>query len=182
MYTLALWVATAAVGIDVGWQRLPEGGMQYIIQLDPHTLEHTIEALRAGEALESDIPPRAGEIRSYRIIVGTGHLPQDKPLAPPPTPKPIEPKAIEPKTVDRPAREPVAPAVFDSPSAAAKLPPKPAAEVSPEKPAPPWLPLTVTLLGLFASLGANGFLLWIAWGARQQLRRIRREKLPSDAI
>jgi hypothetical protein len=177
MYTLAIWVATAVVGIDVGWQRLPEGGMQYIIQLDPHTLE----SLRGGEAIESDIPPSAGEVRSYRIIVGKERLPRETPPAPAPTPKPIEPKAIEPKTVDRPVREPVAPAVFDSPSAPAKLPPKPATEASPGKPAPPWLPLTVTLLGLFASLGANGFLLWIAWGARRQLRRIRREKLPSDA-
>ena len=177
MYTLAIWVATAVVGIDVGWQRMPEGGMQYIIQIDPHT----VESLLAGEAIESDIPPKAGEVRSYRIIVGKEHLPRDTPPAPALTPKVSEPKASEPKTVDRPAREPVAPAVFDSPSAPAKLPSKPATEVSPEKPAPPWMPLTVTLLGLFASLGTNGFLLWIAWGARQQLRRIRREKLPSDA-
>ncbi len=58
MYTLALWVATAAVGIDVGWQRLPEGGMQYIIQLDPHTLEHTIEACRRRGDRERHSTPR----------------------------------------------------------------------------------------------------------------------------
>jgi hypothetical protein len=125
--------------------------------------------------------------------VGKEHLPRETPPAPvlvltpkviepkPSEPKASEPKPSEPKTVDRPAREPVAPAVFDSPSAPAKLSPKPAAEVPPEKPAPPWMPLTVTLLGLFASLGANGFLLWIAWGARQQLRRIRRKKPQLDA-
>ena len=78
MYTLAIWVATAVVGIDVGWQRLPEGGMQYIIQLDPHTLE----SLRGGEAIESDIPPSAGEVRSYRIIVGKERLPRETPPAP----------------------------------------------------------------------------------------------------
>ena len=34
MHTFLLCVATVVVGIEVGWQRLPEGGMQYIIQLE----------------------------------------------------------------------------------------------------------------------------------------------------
>jgi hypothetical protein len=39
-------IAAAALGIDVGWQPLPEGGMEYIIQIAPQTLE----TLKAGES------------------------------------------------------------------------------------------------------------------------------------
>ena len=66
MHTFLLCIATASVGIQAGWQRMPEGGMQYIIQLDPETLQ----SLREGAELESDIPPSAGEVRSYKILVG----------------------------------------------------------------------------------------------------------------
>ena len=54
-------VAAATLGINVGWQRLPEGGMEYIIQLDPQSLE----ALRAGQPVQSDVPPPPA--RSARI-------------------------------------------------------------------------------------------------------------------
>ena len=75
MNALLISIAVATLGIDYGWQRLPEGGMQYIIQLNPQALE----ALRAGQPIESDIPAGAGEVRSYRIIVGRGALPHDLP-------------------------------------------------------------------------------------------------------
>ena len=125
MNTLMICVAAATLGIEVGWQRLPEGGTEYIIQLDPQTLE----TLRSGKPLHSDIPPAAGEVRSYRIIMGTQKLPRETPDKP-------QPKA-EPQTVSEP-------------------PPK------------PWLPLTLTLLGLFASLSANVYFVWIAWDSRQR--------------
>jgi len=86
MYPLVLFVATAALGIDVGWQRLPEGGMQYIIQIEPQALE----SLRSGAEFGSDIPPKAGEIRSFRIFMGKKTLPRDEP-----PPKLSEPKAAE---------------------------------------------------------------------------------------
>ena len=127
---MLIYVAAATLGFQVGWQRLPEGGMQYIIQLDPQTLD----ALRDGQPIQSDIPSEAGEIRSYRIVMGAGI---SKPPREAPPPKPAPPPAA-----------PVTPA--------------------PIEPAKPWLPLTLTLLGLFASLGANAFLGWIAWGFRQR--------------
>ena len=68
MNPLLVYIAAATLGIQVGWQPLPEGGMEYIIQLDPAALD----ALRDGQPLQSDIPADAGEIRAYRIIMGTG--------------------------------------------------------------------------------------------------------------
>jgi hypothetical protein len=153
MHALLLCVAAAAVG-DVGWQRMPEGGMQYIIQLDPQTLE----ALRAGEALESDIPPSAGDVRSYRIVVGAKKLPREAP----PAPRAITPDVGKPLSVHTTD-------FTETIAAAAKPQPKPPAAVSSEEPAKPWLPLIFTLLGLFFSLAANVFLGWTAWGFRQRL-------------
>ena len=124
MNTMLVYVAAATLGFQVGWQRLPEGGMQYIIQLDPQTLD----ALRDGQPIQSDIPSDAGEIRSYRIVMGAGM--SKPPREAPPPPAPVTPAPVEP--------------------------------------AKPWLPLTLTLLGLFASLGANAFLGWIAWGFRRR--------------
>jgi hypothetical protein len=66
------------------------------------------------------------------------------------------------------------PVVFEQPDAlAAQQQPKAATQSSPEQPAKPWLPLTFTLFGLFASLGANVFLGWIAWDSRQRCRAVR---------
>ena len=67
MGTIMVCLAAAMVGVDVGWRRLPDGGMEYIIQIEPQTLE----ALRAGEAIQSYVPAEAGDIRSYRIEVGS---------------------------------------------------------------------------------------------------------------
>jgi hypothetical protein len=152
MNTLLIYsVIVATLGIDVGWQRLPQGGMEYIIQLDPQTLD----ALRAGQPIQSDIPPSAGEVRSYRITVGKAMLPRDTPLLTPPR---VQPHTGQPAIFEEP--ESKAPAAKPQPPAATKSPP----EESPR----PWLPLTLTLLGLFGSLGANVYLGWIAWGFRQR--------------
>lgn len=45
---------------------------------------------------------------------------------------------------------------------------KAAVDAEPEKPGKPWLPLTFTLFGLFASLGANVYLVWIAYDVRRR--------------
>jgi hypothetical protein len=73
MYGHLMCLAAAALGIDVGWQRLPEGGVQYLIQIGPETLE----SLKAGQAIESDIPPTVKDIRGYRITVGNKQLPRE---------------------------------------------------------------------------------------------------------
>jgi hypothetical protein len=132
MNTLLIYVAAATLGWQTGYQRLPEGGMEYIIQLDSAALD----ALRDGRPIGSYIPSDIGEVRSFRIIMGTG-----KPKREAPPEKPAPPKAVE-----KPAPAPP----------------------QPEAPAEPWLPLTLTLLALFASIGANLFLGWIAWGLRRR--------------
>ncbi|HUT88421.1 MAG TPA: hypothetical protein VMY37_02900 [Thermoguttaceae bacterium] len=83
MYGAAFCLVTAALGVDVGWQPLPDGGMEYIIQIEPQMLE----MLKNGEQFESDIPPNLRGVRSYRITVGTEKLPRvgelPEPEAPP---------------------------------------------------------------------------------------------------
>ena len=157
MGTIMVCLAAAMLGVDVGWQRLPDGGMEYIIQIEPQTLE----ALRAGEAIRSDVPAEAGDIRSYRIEVGSKKkLTRDKPAAP---------QRLAPDPAVKPLRG--QPATFVEPNGAspAEKPPAQApAAVSPEQPAKPWLALTFALFGLFASLGGNFYLGWIAWDMRKR--------------
>jgi hypothetical protein len=81
---LMLWAA--ALGVDVGWQPVPGGGYEYIIQIEPEMLE----SLREGQEIESDIPHFLRDVRSYRIRVGTDILPQEGP------PPEMEPLAEEP--------------------------------------------------------------------------------------
>jgi hypothetical protein len=66
-------VAASVVAIDVGWQPLPDGGFEYIIQLEPQTLE----SLKDGQDLSSQLPPALQGIRTYRITVGNGPLPHE---------------------------------------------------------------------------------------------------------
>jgi hypothetical protein len=193
MHTLLLCVAVTTLGIDVGWQRMPGGGMEYMIQLDPQTLE----SLRLGSAIQSDIPINAGEIRSYRITVGKERLPHETPSLPAPTPPsfktpelkfahPIErtekrsfsasnpPRPFASDLGEKPLSERAA--VFvNSPETTPKphemITEKATSDNSPDRTSRPWMPLTVTLLGLFASVGANIYLSWIAWDARRQLRQ-----------
>ena len=142
MNTLLAYVAAATLGFHVGWERLPDGGMEYIIELDPTS----IEALRDKRSLGSDIPAAAGEIRAFRIVMGSGQPKRETPLPKPPAPqaKPLPPPA-------KPTPSPAKPA-----------------PVEPPRPAQSSIPLTLTILGLFASLGANVFLAWIAWGFRRR--------------
>ncbi len=172
MNAILICLAAATLGSDVGWERLPDGGMQYIIQLDPQT----VEALQAGQPIQSDIPPAAGnDIRSYRIIVGKGKLPRDPPLFKPPALKNNFPEInsgpeLQPpgKLTPNPAQKPMPgqPAVFEEPESK----PAPAAKTTPAEstePSKPWLLMTLTL---FASIGANVYLGWIAWESRRRCR------------
>ena len=77
MYAQMVCMAMAALGVDVGWQSLPNGGVQYLIQIPPSL----IQALENGQAVESDIRPEIQrEIRSYKITLGTKTLPMVPPL------------------------------------------------------------------------------------------------------
>jgi len=75
MWTEIVCLAALACGVNVGWKPHAEGGMEYLIQIEPYMLD----SLRAGTAIESDVPPNVKDIRSFSITVGTKTLPQESP-------------------------------------------------------------------------------------------------------
>ena len=86
MNSLMLAVAAASLSLDVGWQPVPEGGVEYIIQIEPQLLE----SLKRQDVW-SDVPPGL-DIRRYRITVGNETLPRQQP--PPSEPPRSEPPPI----------------------------------------------------------------------------------------
>ena len=67
-------IAVSVLGVDVGWQPLPDGGLEYIIQIEPQLLD----TLRDGKDLGAALP--AGlDVRRYRITVGNAQLPHEAP-------------------------------------------------------------------------------------------------------
>ena len=77
MNGIAVLVALAAVGVDYGWQPAADGQLENIIQIEPATLE----SLKSGKDITSDIHPDARGVRRFRIHVGTGPLPCNGVLA-----------------------------------------------------------------------------------------------------
>ena len=77
-------ISAAAVGVDYGWQPVAGGGIEYIIQIETQRLDR----LKAGEDVFSDLPPYAGNIRGYRITVGTAKLPHQG--QPPPSARDLQ--------------------------------------------------------------------------------------------
>lgn len=69
----AAMAAATTIGVDVGWQPAPEGGLEYIIQIEPETLDQ----LRSGQEVVVGIRPELRDVRRYRIIVGDGPLPRE---------------------------------------------------------------------------------------------------------
>ena len=191
-------VAAVMLGIDVGWQRLPDGGLEYIIQIQPHMLE----TLKAGSPIASDIPPHLRDVRGYRIVVGTARLPRES--LPEVTPqRHTDPFSLSPGGLKGESSAFASPSDSGRKQAPGKLFPDPtgkplkeqqAAYVEskdvPEEPektesdaekssdegsSKPWLPLTLALAGLFGSLGGNLYLGWIHWGTRSRYRALLRE-------
>ncbi len=77
MNTILLLVATAALGVDVGWEPLSDGGVEYIIQIEPQWLD----SLAKDHDVSSDLPVGL-DVRRFRITVGTRQLPRIMPAAP----------------------------------------------------------------------------------------------------
>ena len=159
-----LCVAVAMLGIDAGWQPLPEGGVRYLIQIEPHV----IDTLREGDAIESYLPPQVKGVQAYRITVGTAELPRQLP------PEPVLPSTFQPEASVRPIAEQQA-ALVEPAETHAESEPSPKAAWDPPSDGSqhnesdrPWMTLTLTLLLLFASLGGNAYLLWIAIDSRRR--------------
>lgn len=180
-----------ALGIDVGWHPLTGGGVEYLIQIEPGLLE----TLQPGEPIGSDVPPRlVGQVRAYRITVGTEELPRELPEELPaaagetgvgerggvgPQPR-AWPESPPPQRLpDVSAQKPINAehAVFQVPEDEVGPPAsqqgeqgEPGGAEAPK----PWTPLVVTLLGLFASVGANVFLGWMALDFRARYQGLVR--------
>jgi hypothetical protein len=130
MNPLLILVTTAALGVEVGWQPLAEGGHEYTIQIEPQLLGIL---QRGGEEITSEVPPGL-DVRRYRITVGTGKLARDAgeptpaaaPAAEPAPPEPAPAAPAEPTPGDpygtRPGDEPPPPEPAESNSAAPTFP------------------------------------------------------------
>lgn len=207
----AIWLVTlAAWGVEVGWQPLSEGGVEYIIQLEPYSLQ----SLSEGQAFVSDVP-RSLDVRTFRIVVGEAPLPREMPAAPEPTYNESESVIEGPELADQApriddagqavdyddasqhvlvARPPEEPSPIESPSAYEA---ESVAEVETTATSSTDAPLqfanllsgqtlpagwaTGLVAVLFLSIGANLFLAWIAWSERSRFRTMLRS-LRSDAL
>ncbi|MCE9556192.1 MAG: hypothetical protein K8T91_22825 [Planctomycetes bacterium] len=97
---LALAMGTALLGIDVGWQPIEEGGLEYIVQIDPETLAR----MKPGDEFATGIRPVLRDVRRYRIVIGKGPLPRialpENPASPSgsrePRPAPVPLAAADP--------------------------------------------------------------------------------------
>jgi len=120
MNAALLVVALSAVGIDHGWQPLPDGGVEYILQIEPQMLE----TLRSQNDVESYLPPGLN-VKKIRVTVGNAKLPKDAgndTLSDAPKPRDESPLDATETSADEPA-------AFD---AAAKL--ASASEIPEEEP------------------------------------------------
>lgn len=99
MYGNIACIAAVLLGVDAGWQPLPEGGVEYIIQIEPELLE----TLKSGEPIQSDVPSYVKDVRAYRITVGTGKVPRELPPKEAPSPDQAAARA------DRPPSDPFLP-------------------------------------------------------------------------
>ena len=64
-------LAVAVLGIDVGWQPLDEGGVEYIIQIEPDQVDRMLKF----DDLISEVPKEL-DVRRYRITIGNEKLPR----------------------------------------------------------------------------------------------------------
>lgn len=178
----AMWMlAVAASGVVTGRADLPDGGFEYVIQIEPHLLA----SQPGGVLASSDVPPGLRGARRFRVIVGEGPLPvgvtaladlsaEQLALDPPKASDPVDRSAeVNPAPIDDGRAQP---AKFQQPDDA-----KPLEEHEPESPADdsderqdepskPWAVLVLTMLGLFVSLGGNVFLGWNFLGLRKRYR------------
>jgi hypothetical protein len=194
-----LCVAVVALGIDVGWQPLPEGGMEYVVQLEPQT----VDLLRSGVEIPSDIPASLKDLRRLRITVGNATLVRKMPpeaVAGPTFPAvpgsplvrmtpqqrashlfldtlfpPYHPVKVRPPEVRPEARAEVRPK-----AGAARLldemhrKPADAAPLAERSPVT-W---SLTLGALIGAAAAAVFLAWIAWEYRIRYRRLLAQLQP----
>jgi hypothetical protein len=86
---LALLATMLAAGqasaIDFGWQPLSEGGIEYMVQVEPDLLD-----VFRRDGFTSDLPAGLRDVRRIRIVVGEGRLPNKGDIDGPRTPQRAE--------------------------------------------------------------------------------------------
>ncbi|HWC89166.1 MAG TPA: hypothetical protein VG433_05915 [Pirellulales bacterium] len=210
MTSATLLTAILTLGVHWGWQPVAGGGIEYIIRIDPFT----VDSMRQGHDVFSDLPPSLPAIRSYRVTVSDKPVPHEgepppaaqpksvsaaRPpaeatgqpslagelqLPPPPTtgsnlfppPRLVSPTSQPAGAANSPARASAvaaAPIAQHSGSTSSETGPPAAASTNSAtnsatsaEPAKPWGPLAGVSIGLFASLAANAWLVWMALGFR----------------
>jgi hypothetical protein len=70
LFLLGETVVADGGGLEYGWTQLPDGRVEYIIQLD----DKAIEALKNGQPLTSSLPPEVRTADRIRIQYGTGEV------------------------------------------------------------------------------------------------------------
>jgi len=191
----ALLIAAASLGIDAGWQPLPEGGLEYIVQIEPQMLETMSSALIEDNV--SDIPPDLmSSVRKIRITFGTQALPREGLAEPAPTaaspPTAVPPPASQADTAPEldPANEPPAQPTFrPEPNALAGMTTaehavfnRPISDgtgpdgadagqtAGPSSESKPWLPLLAALAVATGSFFGMLYFAWIAYDYRSRYR------------
>ena len=164
----------AAFGPDVGWQPLPDGGFEYIIQFD----QHMLDVLRSGQDFTSDVPPYLRGVRRYRITVGSGEVPRigtpPPPLNSADVPRPLPPPESKSEPLDEPSPERAASWLEEDPLARNS---KPTQAESPERANPPtppgwpWLQAFLAI-GLLASTSLMGYFGWNTWVYRERYAKV----------
>ncbi|HLA83732.1 MAG TPA: hypothetical protein VJL29_02980 [Thermoguttaceae bacterium] len=139
MLGAAFCVATAVLGIDVGWEPDPQGNVQYVLQIEPELAQRMLE----GKTVEFDLRPEHLNTRHVLVRVGKGKPPRiENPAASQTNPKEVSPakqgqaSSVGPK-IDR---EWSAPPSVDTPKtsvpATKAAPREPLKTTSPETTAP----------------------------------------------
>jgi hypothetical protein len=72
--SLLVLVAASSLGIDYGWQPVAGGGIEYIIRLEPETLD---DLVAGTEDIVSDLPANMVAVRSLRLTTIEGPLPNE---------------------------------------------------------------------------------------------------------
>ncbi|MEI8371551.1 MAG: hypothetical protein WCJ35_01830 [Planctomycetota bacterium] len=195
MNTTLTCLALALVGVDLGYRPASNGGTEFIIQINPATLQ----SLRPGEPIDIDVPREAREMRPshFSITLGNERLPHEVPLTAslPPATAPIvpaspvmpaaatlpilssaTPSGREPVIIPPPSSAPSAPAVVPIATPANSAPaesrivdlaPVNSAGSNSAQPDRPWLAMCLLVIALMAS---NGYVGWLFWETRQRYR------------
>jgi len=199
MNCLLIMLASSVPGVDYGWQPMNDGRLEYIIQIEPELLQ----LLADGEEITNVIHPDVKGVRRFRIRVGREALPRrgnilvpqntDPPLGqrnPTPggeftvpkihLPMELEANSTNPPSalIPDPTGKPIGHQAAFAESGAQQTSQngreqQSSAPGSTDK--EPWMPLVFTALVLFASIGLNAYLGWIAYGVSRRFRETLRE-------